>query len=890
MMIFDWHLDLAWNALEWNRDLTLGVEELRRREVAAGYQGPGRGCNTVSLPALAQGQVAVVSATLLARHDKNGVQLSFIPKSGYESAEASYAAAMGQLHYYLALERRGVIRVLRDAPSLQHHVAAWQQYLAHTSAEKVAPPLGFIISMEGADPILTPGDIEAWWKRGLRIVSLSHYGISRYSHGTGSPGPLNPLGPALLQQMEQAGMILDVTHLADEAMDQVFDHFGGTLLASHHNCRSLVDRQRQLRDSDIVKIVERGGVIGASCDNWMLDPGCGQGPGNVRRVATLESVADHIDHVCQLAGTARHAALGTDLDGGFGTEQSPADLDTIADLQRLAPILHQRGYSDHDVEGILWRNWYDLMLRAWLSLAIVMLMAMPTQAGDALKPNIVIILADDMGYSDAGCYGGEIQTPNLDYLASHGLRFTQFYNTSRCWPSRAAILTGYYAQQVRRDTVPGVVSGAQGVRPKWARLLSELLHAYGYRTYHSGKWHVDGQPLQQGFDRSYSLNDHDRHFTPQKHTEDDHALPAVAVGAGYYSSTAIADHAIAHLREHEQKHPQQPFFEFIAFTAPHFPLQAPAADIARYRKTYLAGWDAMRQARWSRLQSMKVMDAPLSTIERTVGPPYAFPAAMKKLGPLEVNRPLHWNDLTAEQREFQANKMAIHAAMVDRMDQEIGRVLNQLRTMRALDKTLFLFLSDNGASAEMMVRGDGHDPHADCGTGATFLSIGPGWSSLANTPFRRHKTWVHEGGISTPFIVHWPERIQHPGEVRHTPGHIVDIVPTLLDVITGSADALTSPSAPKRPGKSLLPVIRQDNTVTVSRDTLWWLHEGNRALRAGPWKIVSAGKDSPWELYYMKEDRTETENLAEKMPARVAELEAKWRREYEAYCADAKRE
>jgi membrane dipeptidase len=219
--------------------------------------------------------------------------------------------------------------------------------------------------MEGADPILSPADVADWWAAGLRIVSLSHYGNARYSHGTGKPGGLNEDGPVLLREMERVGMVLDVTHLADDAMDQALDQFGGTVIASHHNCRVLVDRQRQLRDSDIRKIVARGGVIGASFDAWMLDPDCGQGPGKVRRVATMETVADHIDHVCQLAGSAKHSAIGSDLDGGFGTEQSPADVDTIADLQKLPAILERRGYSADDIRGIMHGNWLDLMRRSW---------------------------------------------------------------------------------------------------------------------------------------------------------------------------------------------------------------------------------------------------------------------------------------------------------------------------------------------------------------------------------------------------------------------------------------------------------------------------------------------------------------------------------------------
>ena len=423
------------------------------------------------------------------------------------------------------------------------------------------------------------------------------------------------------------------------------------------------------------------------------------------------------------------------------------------------------------------------------------------------RPNILIVIADDMGFSDAACYGSEIATPNLDGLARNGLRFTQFYNTARCWPSRAALLTGYYAQQVRRDTLPGIKSGAQGTRPAWARLLPEMLKPAGYRSYHSGKWHVDGQPLANGFDRSYSLEDHDRHFAPRNHSEDGKALPAVDPGSGYYSSTAIADHAIKCLKDHAETHPQRSFLAYVAFTAPHFPLQAPPEDIARYRDKYLAGWDAMRVERWRRMKDLKIGGTMLAPVERDLGPPYAFPDAIKKLGPNELNRPLPWADLNAAQREFQANKMAVHAAMVDRMDREIGRILAQLRAMGAWENTLIFFLSDNGASAEIMVRGDGHDPSADCGTGATFLSIGPGWASLANTPFRKHKTWVHEGGISTPLIVSWPKGITARGELRHSPGHVVDLVPTILDATGREAIRRLGKAVPcpRPPGKSLPP-------------------------------------------------------------------------------------
>lgn len=497
-------------------------------------------------------------------------------------------------------------------------------------------------------------------------------------------------------------------------------------------------------------------------------------------------------------------------------------------------------------------------------------------AVDPPRPHVLLILADDLGYSDLGCYGSEIETPNLDGLAQNGLRYTQFTNTARCWPTRGAILTGYYAQQIRRDAMPGVKSGNQGTRPGFATLLPEMLKPVGYRSYHSGKWHVDGLPLAGGFEKSYSLNDHNRHFAPQQHTEDDRKLPATAKDAGYYSSTAIADYAIKHLDSHFATGASQPFFSFVAFTAPHFPVQAHPADTAKYRERYLAGWDKLREQRWARMKSLGIPGG-LPPIERDLGPPYPFPKDIEKLGPLEVNRPVPWDSLTAEQKKFQADKMAVHAAMVDRMDREIGRILDRLRKANQLDNTLVMFLSDNGASAEMMVRGDGHDPHAECGTGATFLCIGPGWSSLCNTPFRRHKTWVHEGGIGTCFVASWPRGITARNDVRHTPAHVVDVVPTLLE-LTG---AKRKDGGPPPAGRSLVPSFARD--VTIERDMLWWLHENNKALRVGDWKIVLAAKDNnpEWELYDLARDRGESNNLAKQMPGKVKELAALWQKQFD---------
>jgi arylsulfatase A-like enzyme len=529
------------------------------------------------------------------------------------------------------------------------------------------------------------------------------------------------------------------------------------------------------------------------------------------------------------------------------------------------------------------------MMRILLSLLIVGLCSQLVAAQEPTKkPNVLLFLCDDLGFSDLGCYGSEIETPNLDTLARNGLRFTQFYNTARCWPTRGSILTGYYAQQIRRDAIPGVRSGNGGTRPEWAKLLPEMLKSQGYRSYHTGKWHIDGSPLKNGFDLSYSLNDHDRHFYPKNHTENDKALPAVDRKESYYSSTAIADYALSHLKQHFEQHQEKPFFEFVAFTAPHFPVQAPSEDVKKYLKRYEAGWDELREQRWQRMKSLGFGDK-LPAIERDLGPPYAFPDAIKKLGPDELNRPLPWKDLSASQRKFQAEKMAVHAAMVDRMDREIGRIIELLKKSKQFENTLILFLSDNGASAEIMVRGDGHDPHAECGTGATFLSIGPGWSSLCNTPFRRHKTWVHEGGICTPCIAHWPQGITAKGELRNGSAHVVDFVPTVLEL--AGADSLkvaTALKAPPAPGRSLLPLFAKD--LPTAHDTIWWLHEGNRALRKGDWKIVAAGRESAWELYNLKTDRTESKNLAKEMPEKVRELEAIWQKELANYTATAKKD
>ncbi len=523
--------------------------------------------------------------------------------------------------------------------------------------------------------------------------------------------------------------------------------------------------------------------------------------------------------------------------------------------------------------------------------------AMDANHSGTPRPNILLVLVDDLGFSDLGCYGSEIETPRIHALAKRGMRFTQFYNTGRCWPTRASLLSGFYAQQVRRDRLPDLSLGGVGAkRPAWATLLPKMLSTVGYQSYHTGKWHIDGTPPQAGFDRS--ALDQGRYFAPPRSGAD--RTGAARRGErpdsdsqdkkdDFYLTTAMADDVISVLDEHVRDHPDQPFFQYLAFTAPHFPLHAKPEDIEVYRGRYDAGWDVVRQQRFEKMVSIGVLgsfsEELLSKPERDLGPPYHFPDAIKILGNGEVNRPLPWSQLTEPQKRFQASKMEIHAAMVHRIDIELGRVLDKIEALGQTENTMVVFLSDNGASAEIMVRGDGHDPNAAMGSASTYLCLGPGWSTVANTPFRRHKTWTHEGGIATPAIISWPAQMPNGGKTSNRVSHVIDLVPTLLEITGAERPAASGhEKGPQLPGKSFAGLIRQDphegddqNFVSETDRALWWFHDGHRAIRVGDFKAVKPIAE-PWELYDLSVDRGEQHELAIVQNEQLDSMTRQWER------------
>lgn len=509
------------------------------------------------------------------------------------------------------------------------------------------------------------------------------------------------------------------------------------------------------------------------------------------------------------------------------------------------------------------------------------------------RPNVLLILNDDMGYSDIGCFGGEIDTPNLDRLANDGLRLTQFYNTPRCSPSRASLLTGLYPHQTGIGilTYPTGPEGYAGDLNGDCVTVAEVLKDHGYRTYMSGKWHIstnlveptESWPMQRGFDEFYgTIIGAGSFYYPNTLTRGNENIDHEARDdPSYFYTDAISDQAATFIREHLEKHPATPFFQYVAYTAPHWPLHAHEEDIAKYKGRFDAGWDRLREERLKRM-----IDAGL------VSPDW-------RLTDRDPTQP-PWED--AEDKAWLLRCMEVYAAQVDRMDQGIGRIVDALVDTGQLDNTLIIFLSDNGACAEdipenvrieelvnelMIARShtrDGEEvvagnfPHIMPGPENTYQSYGTAWANLSNTPFRLYKHWTHEGGVSTPLICHWPDGIRKGGGLRHTPGHIPDIMATIMDVTgAGYPRRHHGQDIPPMEGHSLASVFADDH---LPDRPMFWEHEGNAAVRFGRWKLV---REYPgdWELYDMPVDRTEMHDLAAEYADVVADLAA----QYDAWAA-----
>jgi membrane dipeptidase len=357
MFIIDAHLDLSMNALEWNRDLRRSIEEINRREKGL-KDKPDRGNATVCLPELRKGNIGLVVATQIARFVDEGN-----PLPGWHSPEQAWAQTQGQLAWYKAMEDLGEMVQITDLESLEKHLQLWLHELPWSTK-----PIGYILSLEGADSLVNLSYLEKAYRSGLRALGPAHYGPGRYANGTDSSGKMGPKGLELLKEMEKLNIILDATHLCDDAFWQAMDHFQGHVWASHNNCRSLVNHNRQFSDEQIKVLIERGAVIGGALDAWMMVPNWERGKSDPKKMAcNLEKLIDHLDHICQIAGNTDHVGIGTDLDGAFGKEQCPYDLDTIADLQKIPSLLSKRGYTPKDLEKIMFGNWLRFFRKAWES-------------------------------------------------------------------------------------------------------------------------------------------------------------------------------------------------------------------------------------------------------------------------------------------------------------------------------------------------------------------------------------------------------------------------------------------------------------------------------------------------------------------------------------------
>jgi arylsulfatase A-like enzyme len=509
---------------------------------------------------------------------------------------------------------------------------------------------------------------------------------------------------------------------------------------------------------------------------------------------------------------------------------------------------------------------------------------MPNGGKASDSPNILIILNDDMGFSDIGCYGGEIETPNLDRLAANGLRYSQFYNTARCSPSRASLLTGLHPHQTGIGilTYSNGPEGYAGNLNKSCVTVAEVLKQKKYKTYLSGKWHIssslteptDSWPLQRGFDYFFgTIIGAGSFYNPNTLTRGNDNIEHEAENdLSFFYTDAISDQAAAYIRRHKEGSPDTPFFQYVAYTAPHWPLHAHEEDIAKYKGRFNAGWDTLREQRLRRLVDDGIIHPNWQLTDRDPTQP-------------------PWTE--AENREWTLRCMEVYAAQIDRMDQGIGRILAALEETGQLDNTLIIFLSDNGACAEDIPDGVtarelvdqlmiakartrtgkpvrfGNDPSLMPGGEDTYQSYGTAWANLSNAPFRLYKHWVHEGGIATPFIVHWPRGIKDKGGLRHNPSQLPDIMATIVDV-TGATYPTVFDGNNILPceGESLVPSFA---SAYGGRGPLFWEHEGNAAVRIGKWKLVRK-YPGPWELYDMEADRTEMHDLAAQHPQRVRDM------------------
>lgn len=484
------------------------------------------------------------------------------------------------------------------------------------------------------------------------------------------------------------------------------------------------------------------------------------------------------------------------------------------------------------------------------------------------RPDVVVFMADDLGWADLACYGGEVPTPNIDRLAKEGVRFTQFYNAGRCCPTRASLLTGRYAHAVGLGWMTAADEGVPGYRGRLdpaAETFAERARASGYQSAMVGKWHVssskasksgpDGTwPTQRGFERFYgSIEGAKDYFAPKYLYEDLEPVEAHAPGGErYFYTRAITERAVRFV---ESAKPD-PLLLYVAFYAPHFPLQAPKATIAKYRGAYAKGWDELRAARFARQKRMGLIGQKVELSPR----PSSIPA---------------WADVKAEKRALLERRMEVYAAQIEELDRGVGRVLDALEERGRLDDTVIVFLSDNGATARGQRFGTGR--LRDDASFDSKSSYGSGWAHVSCTPFRRFKSWAHEGGVRAPLIVRWPSGGATPGALRHQPCHVIDVFPTIAELTrepgTSAAPANNAAAAGRDRGESLVSLLRQDGSK--SRD-FFFEHETRRAVRSGSWKLVAAGKKAPWELYDMVADPTEMKDLAAIQVERAERLAALW--------------